>query len=47
MPSETSSPRVTTALDFAPGDTARVDPGTGPVLVVSRTAARGPQNKGI
>ena len=32
-----SVPRVTTVLDFAPGDTAQVDFGSGPVLVDGRT----------
>lgn len=30
-------PRVTTVLDFAPGDTAQVDFGSGPVLIDGRT----------
>ena len=32
-----SVPRVTTVLDFAPGDTAQVDFGSGPVLIDGRT----------
>jgi len=34
-----ATPRATTVLDFAPGDTAQVDFGAGPVLHDSRTAA--------